>query len=210
MQLRFGADVRPLDGTGLGSLERVLLEVETDQVTSLVVRQSGLMGSLKTVPIGSLDQSEPDEIYVDLSTEQFDDLPAFETAHNIAPPPDVENITEDQITDPVDVPDVAPVGAATGVESIAFTPIIQEDMDEPEGTVVLDRTTEVWATDQRVGHLQGVEMSDETRRITQLIVQGGIIFTHTDMVPYSAVQTMGGRIVLNVTAEAVHQAQDED
>lgn len=206
MQLRFGADVRTLDGDRLGTLERVLVEGATGQVVGLIARDSRAAGGLKAVPTGAVDQGDDSELYVDTSRDQFDSLPDFTHERNLAPPPDTENMTEEGVSSPLDVPDVAPVGAATGIESIAFTPIIQEQVDVPEGDTVLSGSTEVWATDGHLGNLSGVDMSDQTRRVTDFLVREGMIFTHVVIVPITAVESVGpDRIVLSVTSASLHR-----
>ncbi|MGH2447908.1 MAG: hypothetical protein ACRDFS_04815 [Chloroflexota bacterium] len=202
MQFDFGADVRQRDGNKLGDLDGLVYDPSTRQITFLVVAH-GFADRLSRVPIGSLDRSEGDQIYLELNLQQFDEMPDFETQQNIAPPP------TGQDSEALDVPDVPAVGAATGVESIAFTPIIQETTDAPARDVVLDRHTEVWATDDMLGHLGGTSVDDQTERLSELIVPEGLIFTHRVIVPSDRIADIEpGRVVLNVDRHSVESAND--
>lgn len=206
MQLRFGADVRQRDGDKLANLDRVVFDPGTQQVISLVVRHAGFAGREVVVPVGAVERAEEDDVYVELSGEQFDQLPPYTSDRNLAPVPNVQNIDEDQVTDPVNVPDVPPVGAATGVESIAFTPIIQETVDQPSGDIALSASTEVWATDGHLGPLKGLEVSDQTNRIETFLVKEGVLFTHEVAAPAGNVASVGpDRIVLDVTKAALEE-----
>ena len=174
MEFRFGADIRDRGGNALGTLQRAIYDPGTQQVMALVATEGGLSERQVVIPIGVVDGTDDDAVTLELSRQQFAGLDDYvASARNIAPPPNVDNIDEDQITDPIDIPDVPPIGAATGVESIAFTPIIEETTNVPAVDQVLDTGTAVWATDGDVGQLRVLEVSDETNRIAAIVFGGG-------------------------------------
>ncbi len=209
MEFRFGADIRGRDGDSLGTFQRLIYDPGTRQVVSLVATESGIGERQVIVPIGSVADSDDEAVTVEFSAQQFAGLEDYvASARNIAPPPDVDNIDDDQITDPIDIPDVAPVGAATGIESIAFTPVIEETTNVSGMYQVLDSGTSVWATDGDVGQLRAVEVSDETDRISAIVFGGGGNVAGSIEVPadrVASVQT--GTIILNV-ARAAFEAQE--
>lgn len=205
MEFRFGANVRDRGGDSIGTLRRAIYDPGTEQVSALVVSEDGLTERQVVVPIGVLASTDDDAVTLELSREQFAGLDDYvASARNIAPPPDVDNIDVDQITDPVDIPDVPPIGAATGVESIAFTPIIEETTNVPAADQVLDTGTAVWATDGDVGQLRVLEVSDETNRIAAIVFGGGGSVAGSVEMPaerIASIQT--GTIVLTVDRAAV-------
>src|SRR5438045_3955878 len=123
MLLQIGADVRQADGGKVGELTRLVFDPDSRVVASLVVQPN--RGDLNELVVPGEVVQDADDQAAQLSVDQhtFDAFPPFEVDRNIAPPPDVADVTSDLIKDPIDVPDVAPVGFATGVESIAFVPI---------------------------------------------------------------------------------------
>lgn len=212
MDLHLGADVRQRDGHRFGALHRIVYDPETQQVEFLVVEHAGMDDRDVLVPIGAVQSADNNVIYLELSREQFDSLENFvDHVHNIAPPPDAANVTDDEITDPVDVPDVPAVGAATGVESIAFTPLVEEIVHVPPIDEVIDGDTTVWATDGEIGRVKHVLVSDETDRITALVVEKGFIFHHDIEIPMEWVENIRPEtVVLTVdkaTVEAAAQGE---
>lgn len=202
MFLQFGADVRRPDGGKLGELHRLVYDPETRQIASLVVTHNALDGREIIVPIGVVQTSDDESVEIAASEGQFDDFEDFATVHNLAPPPDPDEPVADLIHDPIDVADVPPVGAATGIESIAYTPVIEEDLHVPGGDQILDKSTEVWATDGKVGHLTQVRISDESRQIQSLIVEHGFLFLHDTEVPFVDVENVKSEVIILAVPKA--------
>jgi uncharacterized protein YrrD len=209
MNLRLGADVQRPDGGKVGELHRVVYDPETAQVVSVVVTHNALDGREIIVPIGVVDSADDEAVQLAASEEQFDTFEDFEYSHNIAPPPDAEEVDSDLVRDPVDVPDVLPVGAATGVESIAYIPVVEEHVYLPTGEQVLDTETRVWATDGEVGHLAQVWLNDDTRQVESLMAERGTFRKHARAIPIDVVATIRAEsITLNVTGDALQDPFD--
>ncbi len=210
MEFRFGADILERGGDSLGTLQRAIYDPGTRQVVALVATESGLTPRQLVVPIGTVATSEGDSVTLELSRQQFAELDEYiVSARNIAPPPDVDVIDEDEITEPIDIPDVAPIGAAMGVESIAFTPIIEEITTMPGVDQVLDSGTAVWARDGDVGQLRSILTNDQTHRLSAIIVGGdgnvaGSIELPAEQI--SSVQT--GTIILTVDRATVESGDN--
>lgn len=209
MNFHFGAEVRSPDGGKLGELRRVVYDPSTEQVTALVLIEVGLDGEELVAPIGSVQSADDEAVTLAISEEQLDDLDLFVQTRNIAPPPDAEEVTSDQVHDAVDVPDVLPVGAATGIESIAFTPVLEEIVHIPTGDQTLDQNTTVWATDGEAGHVAEVHVNDQTLQITALVVQHGLIFKHDAEVSFDLVENVRSEaIVLSVDTATIEAQSD--
>jgi uncharacterized protein YrrD len=200
MDLYIGADIRQRDGGKLAELSAVVFEPETLQVVSLVARGGVIDERNVVVPIGAVQWVDEDDIGLELTAEQFDTLENYEDVRFIAPPPTPEDAAPDLITDPIDVPDVAPVGAATGIESIAYTPIVEELPHVRPGDELTDGNTVVWATDGELGKVSRVVIDDETHRITGFVVREGTVFTHQVDVPLGVVSHLGTEEI-SVTVE---------
>jgi uncharacterized protein YrrD len=209
MDFRFGAEIAQRDGGKFGNLRALVYDTGTKETVSLVIRRHPADDDSVLLPIGAVQSTDLDMIYVELSQQQFDGLPGFEAERNIAPPPDLDNIARDQVTDPIDVPDVPPVGAATGIESIAFTPLVEEEINVPEGDQVIDDGTAVWATDGELGLLRAVRVSDQTRRIDGVTVQeGGFFTTDTDIPANSIASVQSDAIILSIDKASVAPADE--
>jgi sporulation protein YlmC with PRC-barrel domain len=204
MEFHFGARVLGMDEIGLGELTRVVYDPETWRIDVLIA-QSVRMGERELqVPLNVVETTDDETVQLSLSEDEFEDLDVYSWSHNVAPPPDRDFADVDEEDELAPGSESPPIGAATGIETIAFTPIIEEDVFIPSGDGVIDRLTEVWATDGLVGSVRTVNVDDQTGNISRLLVRHGTIFTHEIEVPVEYVETMRtDTIVLNVDRSAV-------
>ncbi len=206
MEFHLGAQVRNPDGEVLGTLQRVVYQPESSQVVSLVVLHAGWSERQVFVLIGQVNRADDEAVEIGISAEQYDELDIYSETRNVAPPPDAPEVSSDLVHEPMDVPDVLPIGAATGVESIAFTPIIEELSYLLPGEEVIDHATVVWAIDGEVGRVSSVLVDDETMQLSGFQVQRGVVFTHFARVPMDWVENiLPETIVLTVDRTTVER-----
>jgi uncharacterized protein YrrD len=192
MDFQFGAAVSSRDGIRLGDLHAVVFDRDTGEVTNLVVDPSGAEADFRMLPIGAVDSADQMEIFVALAEHQFTSLPRFAEVRNIAPPPTADNLEdEEEEKEPDIVPDIPPVGAATGVESIAFTPILEGETAVPAEDSVIDAGFTIRATDGDVGQVREVIVDEQTNRIRRLGVARGTVFTHEVDIPAGWLREIG-------------------
>jgi uncharacterized protein YrrD len=191
MDFQFGAVVSSRDGIRLGDLHAVVFDRGTGEVRSLVVDPDGAEGDFRLVPIGAVDDADRMEIFVTLSDDQFTNLPRFAEVRNIAPPPTADNLDVDEEELPTSVPDVPAIGAATGIESIAFTPVLEEEIAVPDEDSVIDNGFTVRATDGDVGQVREIVTDDQTNRITYVSVARGTVFEHDVDIPAGWLREIG-------------------
>jgi len=183
MEFQLGADVRQREGQKLGELQGVVMEMATNQVMALVVQHGGIDSRdvLLTIRKVAGDDGDGNVIYADVTQEEFDRLRDFTeqtvvALHPMASAPDQ--------TDPDALlgAGLMPVGAATGIESISYTPMIEETYNTRPEDVVIDRATIVTATDGEIGKVASVQVDDESRRIQSFIAHRGLFFAHDAVV----------------------------
>lgn len=210
MDYQLGAEVRRSDAGKVGEVQRIVVDPETQQVVSLVVMENRVDGHEVVVPIGLVNAADSGAVELAIDQARFEQLEAFRRTVNVAPPPDAVNVTSDEIKDPVDVPDVLPVGAATGIESIAYTPVLDEALNVQPGDVVLDGETTVYATDGEAGRVFSVRVNDETERVESLLATHGLFPERQIVVPWQAVRSAEtGSIVLSVPRSGLTSLDDE-
>lgn len=199
MDFHFGAQVQRNDGDRLGELTRVVYDPQSRAIV-LLVAQSGHMGEREVkIPLQTVEMTDDGTVQITLTEDEFETLEAYSFSHNTAPPPDRDFADIDQEDEVAPGTKVPPVGAATGIESIAFIPIVEEDVHIPTGDGVIDRSTQVWATDGLIGHVQAVIADDTTWCMREVIVGHGTIFTHQITVPAEYIEALRtDTIVLNV------------
>jgi uncharacterized protein YrrD len=203
MDLYFGSAVEQHDGDTLGHLQRLVYVSETREVRDLVVEGARWGEGPVLMPIGAVDSADDDAVIVALTDEQYDNLRLFADSVNVAPPPVADN-SADLEEEPVDLPDLPPVGAATGIESIAFTPIVEEVPRISATDEVLSRNSILYATDGEIGHLRAVTLDDQTRRITCLLGEHGLVFPHDFDIPVDWVSNVrDDAVMLSVAKDEI-------
>lgn len=195
MDFRIGAPVSDRDGDKVGEVKHVIVDPRTGEITEIVLGQSGLLGRDVLVPIGAVMDATHDRVRLALAKDKIDDLKDFVVTHYIAPPPGADWSTGGLY------PQAGfPVGAATGIQSIGYAPIVEEELQIPEGDLDIQPGTEVWATDGKVGQVDEVLYDDQTNRVRGFVVKEGLIFHHDVEVPIVRVAAMSSdRITLRLT-----------
>ncbi|GAC1512500.1 MAG: hypothetical protein NVS2B16_15540 [Chloroflexota bacterium] len=205
MNLHLGADVRQTDGEKLGELQGVVYDPQEQKIMALVVQSAGAQQRDMLVTVRALagDDGDGETIYMNVTQAQFNNMkPLDASTRNLAPLPDVDDAGTVQGNDSSNVPDVLPIGAATGIEFIAYTPIVQEDTNLRDGDVVIGRSTMVAASDGDIGQVAHLIVDQDGWNITSLVAERGLIFTHDTEVPFDLVAVVDGeKIIVNATSE---------
>jgi hypothetical protein len=189
MLLQFGADVRDPDGGKLGTLRRAILDDEAQAVIEITAEHAAFDEREVIIPMEFVLDSDDVTVEVDLTEDEFNGLEEYARIRNVAPPPDAAEVGSDIVKGP-DVPDVLPVGAATGIESIAFTPIEEEAVRTPPGDVALESNTRVYATDGELGHVKAVGIDGDTLSVQFIAVESGFVFLKDRDVPIDLIEAI--------------------
>lgn len=213
MELHLLSDVRQVDGPSLGELRHVVCDSKTKKVFSLVVQESGFDGRAVIVPAEFVAAADDDAVSLRMDETQLHSLEPYAYSQNVAPPPaDVADDIEsaDYKQEFVDVPNVPPVGAAQGITTIAFTPIVEVWRNVPAGSAVIGDKTVVAAQDGDVGDLERLVVDDESLVITSLVVESNGLATHMTEIPADLVERIqSGRIDLSPTLAEIRSRQKD-
>lgn len=207
MDFHFGARVLGNEEIGVGELTRIVYGPEAWTIDFLIAESAHMGERELQVPLDVVVTTDDETVQLAISEDEFENLDEFSRSYNVSPPPDrdfADVEEEDEIAPGSTSP---PVGAATGIESIAFVPIVEEDLYIPSGDGVLDRSTEVWATDGLAGNVRAVTMDDDSRRISGIVVRHGALFTHDVTVPVDLVESMRTDAVVLKVARSTVDAQ---
>src|SRR5258706_15667562 len=83
MQLIKGADVFSSAGEKIGSLDRVVLDPETKEVTHIVVEKGMLFTTNKLIPIEYVNLEHGERIMLNQTEKELDKLPAYNESYYI-------------------------------------------------------------------------------------------------------------------------------
>lgn len=209
MEFQLGADIRQRDGQKLGELQGVVMEMATNQVMALVVQHGGVNSRdvLLTIRKVAADDGDGNVIYADVTQEEFDRLRSFTEQTVVAPHP-MASAPDQTDPDALLGAGLMPVGAATGIESISYTPMIEETYNTRPEDVVIDRATIVTATDGEVGKVASVQVDDESRRIQSFIAHRGLFFAHDAVVTIDEIASFQPQeILLRVEGRALESLE---
>jgi len=204
MDFHIGAEIVGRDGERYGKLSHVIVDPRTNEVVEIVLGESGLTGRDVLVPVGAVNSADHDTITIELDKSQLDKLQTFAIAHYITPEPGTAAYPGALMA-----PGYAPVGAATGIETIGMTPIVEVTEQIPEGDVDLEPGTEVWATDGKVGSIRDVLVDEQTNRVRGFVVEEGLFFHHDVEIGFDQVASVGAdRVTLKVTKAELEATRD--
>jgi uncharacterized protein YrrD len=206
VQFKEGAKVVTADGERVGTIDRVVLEPDTKEVTHLVVQKGFLFAEDKVVPMSLIGPATEDQVTLREDAGDLEKLPDFQESHYI----------------PVDR---GPVPAAGGVRwarplyiypplgaswtSPGYAPytmpqyVAKTEEHIPEGTVALKEGARVISSDEKhIGNIERIFTDPQEDRATHVLISEGLILKEKKLIPTGW--------MTNVLEDEVHLAVDSD
>src|SRR5829696_6233047 len=87
MRIELGARVLTADGEHVGKVQHLILDPKTEELRSLVVEHGMINRESKTVPGSLVDVSDEESISLQITQEEFEELPDFVASDYTVPPP---------------------------------------------------------------------------------------------------------------------------
>jgi len=210
-----GADVFTATGEKIGTLNRVVIDVKTRDVTDLVVDR-GLLETEKVIPIGLVDPvglddpEKEDRIMLREINQSVDDFLDYETTHYVP---------IDQVADP-----------SRNVETYYWYPpvnfqmptiggmlpgvvpdhVFRTESNIPEGRVAIAEGARVIsADDKHIGNVEQVIADSESNNITHFVVGKGFLLKEHKLVPaFWVAKVDEEKIYLSVEARLFERLPD--
>lgn len=204
MQFKKDAVVRSSTGRRMGTVDRVVIEPGSNEVTHLVVKKGVLFPKDKVLPVDLAAKTTEEEVILNPGAEKPDDIPDFEEAYYIhVDDPNVHDHTDHAHT--VYAPPIiwyhqrpgspwwSGLGAYPGYAK-PFVPAVRRNI--PEGNIPLEEGAEVIDSEgDRIGKIKSVYVEPEGYHVTHLLVESGILSRYHRIIPT--------QWVMNVAEEAV-------
>jgi uncharacterized protein YrrD len=206
MQFKEGARVFTAEGKRVGTINRVVLEPDTKQVTHLVVEKGFLFKEDKVVAMSLVGPATEDRVTLRVDMGELDSLPNFEESYyvpldrNSAPASGPAHWARPLYLYP-------PVGAwRTTVASAAFsTPraVAKTEQNIPERTVALEEGAKVLSSDgEHVGDVECIFTDPVKDWATHLLVSEGVLLKDRKLIPTTWVG--------NILEDEVHLTVDSE
>lgn len=190
--LHFGADVHCTDGK-CGRLSGVAVNRNTREVTHVLVEAGLLLKKARVFPF-SLVAQVGQSIDLSIASESAGDYPHFR---------------EETIL--TDAGGGIAAGMIPGGQSTAVTPaVVRHKVRQgvPDEQAVIERGVPVISPDGRAGRLDHLLIDAETRVISGLVLESGVLFTNQRLVPGEMIESIAETgIYINSTPEQMDNLQ---
>ena len=215
MQLKEGTNVVTADGDKAGTIDRIVIDPVTKEVTHLVVRKGFLFTEDKVVPMSLVGPATADQVNLRPGAGELDKLPDFQETNYV--PIDRESSTRpapDQIS-----PFLywyPPRGAAWRLGEFTAIPIppyvVETTENIPEGTVALEEGARVVTSDgAHVGDVERVYTDPQVDRATHLLISKGLILKEKKLIPTNWITSLReDEVHLAVEADLVENLPEYD
>lgn len=187
MQFKKGAEVFSDASEKIGTLNRVVIDPRTREVSDLIVGKGILFRTDKVIPITLVDLDIEDRIVLKKTNQDIlEDFPDFETAHYV-PSDEPDNPYHAEIDASYWYPPIHP-GWATGIYSGYPYPspqfVLKTEQDIPEGTVALEEGAKVISRDgEHVGNVEQILTESQDNRVTHFVISEGFLLKERKLVP---------------------------
>ena len=191
MDIPISAKVELLDGDG-GHTTRVLLDPITRTVTHLIVREPGLFGIEREVPIELVSESDPDRIWLRLTRDGLADLPPLEETRYVTAPGLLPPYSDESLL-------AWPTYGLDGhSQASPFYPVdgrVPVDYENiPPGELAVRRGQRVEAIDGPIGRLDELLVDPVSERITHLRMREGHLW---------------GRRIVTIPVDQIERIEDD-
>ena len=198
MRFKKGAEVFSGEGEKIGTLDLIVIDPRTREVSNLVVEKGFLFKTDKVIPITLVDLDIEDRIILKKTNQDIlEDFPDFETSYYV-PLDQPDNPFEIDIEASYLYPPLHP-GLTTGGYIGYPRPqyVLKTDQDIPEGTVALEEGAKLISRDgKHVGNVEEIFTDSQDQRVTHLVVSEGFLLKEHKLIPAAWIE--------NVTEDEIH------
>lgn len=216
MQFKQGTRVYTSDGQDAGSIDRVVLNSNTKEVTHIVVRKGFLFTEDKIVPLNLIASADDVRVVLQRDAGKLDDLPPFEETHYVPLDETEVNTTAYPTGMASPLYWYPPMGGWMGYAGYrygySYPPPYPTETEQniPEGTVALKEGAEVVSADnQHVGTLKRIFTESQDNRATHFLLSDGFLFKEKKIVLVSWIRKIQkDKVYLGVGAAVINRLRE--
>jgi uncharacterized protein YrrD len=204
-----GADVYTASGEKVGTLNRVVIDAKTGDMTDLVVDR-GMFSSEKVIPVGLVDVEQEDKITLRETNQGVEEFLDYETTHYVP---------VDQLGDPYEKIETyywyppanyqRPTGGGM-IPGVFPDDVLQTESSIPEGRITISQGAQVLSADgAHIGNVEQVITNPESDHVTHFVVGKGFLLREHKLIPAFWVSKVDdGKIRLSVQARVFERLPD--
>lgn len=207
LQFQKGASVLTKNGIEVGTVERVVVNPDTNALAGIVVRNGGLLiNDQKVVPAHLVADATEDLVLLQEEAGALESMPPFE-----------EERLVDADGDPDPAPsalDQQPMIASAQAMGLPIPPapgpVIRVEQNIPEGTVALkDGARVITSEGAHVGNVERVLADPSADEVTHLLISRGLLLKERKLIPMKWVRSLDEeKVHLRVKRERVDKLID--
>jgi len=212
MRYKQGTAVYNASGDDVGTIDRVVIDPRTNEVTYLVVRKGVLFTEDKVVPVSLVASAKDDGVVLNNNAGNLDELPAFEETYYV-PVEEAEPAKRAEAT--TESPSLymyPPLGGPLTYTPAGYNPgfIAQTTTNIPENDVALKNGANIISEDgQHVGDVAEIITGAQSERATHIVISQGLLFKSHKLIPMDWVRDMDeNEIHVAVTAQTLKSLPD--
>jgi uncharacterized protein YrrD len=206
IQFQKKATVLAADGTQVGSIERVVMNTNSNVLTDIVVRKGGLLGhEEKVVPIRLVAETGESQIVLRDNAGTLEGFPDFEERRLVNTHKDGESRSADVQPSIVGFPVMG-----TPVLSVPPTETTRIEQNIPDGTVAMKEGARVISAEgKHVGNVESVLADPDVDQVTHLMITSGMYAREKRLIPMKWVVIVGeDEVHLRVNKAEVEESAD--
>ncbi len=223
MQFKDGTHVFTADNQDVGTVDRIVIDPRTDELTHIVVQQGFLFTEDKVVPIELVASANEDRIVLRPDAGDLEHLPPFEEQYYARIDEAERQARAYPGTGYVSpVFGYPPYGAAwpvyPGVVGAGYAGVGQPEgqfverteLNIPDHTAALKKGARVIsADDQHVGEIESVLVDKQSSRATHFVISQGLLFKDHKLVPADWIKVTGeNEVFLSVHSKTLEGLPD--
>jgi hypothetical protein len=182
--LRIGEDVLAVDGSRLGTVERLVVDEGAHQVTHLIVEDH-------VVPIGEFLDAGPDGLATKLDHAGLEAFPRHDESSLEAPGEHWEPPAGYQLQN-----FLAVAGALLG--NAPYLPPIHADLTPGESASEITAGSPVWAEDRQIGHVVEVLVDDKGNLTELVMAREGVLGAHVVIPLEKVIEVVGSNVQVDL------------
>lgn len=201
-QFQRNATVLSAEGRQVGSIERVVVNPETNVLTDIVVRTGTLFNQEeKVVPVGLIDETAEAQIVLREEAGMLEGCPPFKESHLVSEHPGPTSSTQNKPQVMTEFPMFGTPLEPSQNEQV----ITRIEQNIPDGTVAMKEGAQVvTAEGKNVGSVERILVDPAVDQITHLLVSKGFIVKDTKLIPIQWVMILGeNEVHLRVKKDSV-------
>jgi sporulation protein YlmC with PRC-barrel domain len=203
IQLQKHAHVLASNAQEVGSLDRVVINPATKEITHIVVRMGALLSKEdKIVPIELVTDTTEDLVVLGTDAGTVESMPLFEEKQFVSEERRVEE-TPSKNKQPVSLGESSVVlSAVLDADETYATETVQ---NIPEGTVAMKEGAKVISADgEHIGNVERVLADSSIAQVTHLMISRGILTKEVKLIPMKWILKIGeDNVYLNENKDSV-------